>query len=51
MVAEGVETLAQRDFLGRIGCEVLQGYLYSPALPACEMGVLLQTGRVALRQA
>jgi len=51
VVAEGVETLAQRDFLGRIGCEVLQGYLYSPALPAREMGVLLQTGRVALRQA
>lgn len=48
VVAEGVETLAQRDFLGRIGCGVLQGYLYSPPLPAREMAALLQTGRVAL---
>jgi len=48
VVAEGVETLAQRDFLGRIGCEVLQGYLYSPALPAREMQELLAAGRVAL---
>jgi diguanylate cyclase (GGDEF)-like protein/PAS domain S-box-containing protein len=46
VVAEGVETLAQRDFLGNIGCEVLQGYLYSMPLPAREMEVLLQAGRV-----
>ena len=46
VVAEGVETLAQRDFLGRIGCEVLQGYLYSQPLPAREMETLLRAGRV-----
>ncbi|MEN3274579.1 MAG: hypothetical protein V7631_369, partial [Massilia sp.] len=48
VVAEGVETLAQRDFLGRIGCEVLQGYLYSQPLPAQEMEVLLRAGRVVV---
>jgi diguanylate cyclase (GGDEF)-like protein/PAS domain S-box-containing protein len=48
VVAEGVETLAQRDFLGRIGCEVLQGYLYSQPLPASEMALLLQAGRVTV---
>jgi diguanylate cyclase (GGDEF)-like protein/PAS domain S-box-containing protein len=48
VVAEGVETVAQRDFLGRIGCEVLQGYLYSQPLPASEMALLLQAGRVAV---
>ena len=48
VVAEGVETLAQRDFLGRIGCEVLQGYLYSPPLPAREMRHLLEAGRVTV---
>ncbi|MFC3456961.1 two-component system response regulator [Massilia haematophila] len=48
VVAEGVETAAQRDFLGRIGCEVQQGYLYSPPLPAREMQALLETGRVAV---
>ncbi len=29
VVAEGVETLAQRDYLHRIGCATLQGYLIS----------------------
>jgi diguanylate cyclase (GGDEF)-like protein/PAS domain S-box-containing protein len=48
VVAEGVETLAQRDFLGRIGCQVLQGYLYSRPVPAPEMEVLLQAGRVVV---
>ena len=48
VVAEGVETVAQRDFLGRIGCEVLQGYLYSPPLPAREMQALLEAGRVSI---
>ncbi|WP_183108240.1 bifunctional diguanylate cyclase/phosphodiesterase [Massilia sp. Dwa41.01b] len=46
VVAEGVETLAQRDFLGRIGCDVLQGYLYSQPLPAREMESLLRAGYV-----
>ncbi|MFC5510510.1 EAL domain-containing protein [Massilia jejuensis] len=48
VVAEGVETLAQRDYLGRIGCEVLQGYLYSQPLPPCEMAVLMRAGHVAV---
>ncbi|MBN6151069.1 EAL domain-containing protein [Xanthomonas sp. AmX2] len=34
VVAEGVETEAQRAFLAQLGCEVLQGFLFSPALPA-----------------
>jgi diguanylate cyclase (GGDEF)-like protein/PAS domain S-box-containing protein len=46
VVAEGVETLAQRDYLGRIGCEVLQGYLYSQPLPAREMETLLKAGSI-----
>ncbi|MET0982357.1 MAG: EAL domain-containing protein, partial [Telluria sp.] len=48
VVAEGVETLAQRDFLGRIGCEVLQGFLYSQPVPAREMEALLRAGRVTV---
>ena len=48
VVAEGVETTAQRDFLGRIGCEVLQGYLYSRPLPAREMADLLRAGCVVV---
>ncbi len=34
VVAEGVETEAQRALLVEQGCHILQGYLYAPALPA-----------------
>lgn len=33
VIAEGVETEAQRDFLARIGCHAYQGYLFSHPLP------------------
>jgi EAL domain-containing protein (putative c-di-GMP-specific phosphodiesterase class I) len=33
VVAEGVETQAQADFLKEIGCQLVQGYLYSKPLP------------------
>ncbi len=33
VVAEGVETEAQRAFLVDIGCDYLQGYLFSKAVP------------------
>ena len=31
-IAEGVETLEQRDYLTQLGCEQFQGFLYSKAL-------------------
>jgi EAL domain-containing protein (putative c-di-GMP-specific phosphodiesterase class I) len=33
VIAEGVETGAQKDFLARNGCSSYQGYLFSPPLP------------------
>ncbi len=33
VIAEGVETQAQRDFLARVGCHAYQGYLISRPLP------------------
>ena len=37
VVAEGVETLGQRDLLVRMGCNELQGFLFSMPMPAYEL--------------
>ncbi len=41
VVAEGIETVMQRDFLSALGCEVGQGYLFGSALPAARISELL----------
>ncbi|MGQ3094948.1 MAG: putative bifunctional diguanylate cyclase/phosphodiesterase [Roseateles sp.] len=37
VVAEGVETLRQMEVLHRLGCSLMQGFLFSKALPADEL--------------
>jgi diguanylate cyclase (GGDEF)-like protein len=39
--AEGVETVEQLDELRQLGCTEMQGYLYSPAVPASKLPSLL----------
>ena len=41
VVAEGVETQAQFDFLSRQGCHEFQGYLFSKPLPLAEFNLWL----------
>ncbi|MGE4052808.1 MAG: putative bifunctional diguanylate cyclase/phosphodiesterase, partial [Piscinibacter sp.] len=41
VIAEGVETEAQRRFLGRCGCHEFQGWLFAPALAPEEFEALL----------
>jgi len=36
IIAEGVETIAQHDFMRAHNCESIQGFIYSPPLPANE---------------
>ena len=47
MVAEGVETEAQRDYLRERGCQIMQGYLLSRPLPAAEFARWLQQFQAA----
>ncbi len=37
VVAEGVETIEQQTQLTRMGCNLIQGYLHSPGVPATEI--------------
>jgi EAL domain-containing protein (putative c-di-GMP-specific phosphodiesterase class I) len=41
VIAEGVETESQREFLVALGCQAYQGYLFSRALPLAELEVYL----------
>ena len=38
VVAEGVETEGQRNLLSELGCDVVQGFLYAPALSPSAFG-------------
>lgn len=42
-VAEGVETLEQRDILQSVDCPIMQGYLWSPALSAARFDAWRQS--------
>ncbi|MBR3600424.1 MAG: bifunctional diguanylate cyclase/phosphodiesterase, partial [Lachnospiraceae bacterium] len=46
VIAEGVETVKQADFLRSIGCDYIQGYLYSRPIPADEFEEILSGSSV-----
>jgi diguanylate cyclase (GGDEF)-like protein len=41
VIAEGVESSSQLHYLGRRGCDQIQGFLFSRPLPACAFGALI----------
>ena len=42
VVAEGVETAGQLDFLRRAGCDIVQGFYFAAPMPARELTALLR---------
>jgi EAL domain-containing protein (putative c-di-GMP-specific phosphodiesterase class I) len=49
VVAEGVETREQLQFLTRLNCDQYQGHYFSPAVDAAEFTALLQSWQQAAR--
>jgi diguanylate cyclase (GGDEF)-like protein len=45
-LAEGVETLEQKEFLERIGCNMMQGYYFSRPVGSAEFATLLPSTEV-----
>jgi diguanylate cyclase (GGDEF)-like protein/PAS domain S-box-containing protein len=45
VIAEGVETEAQLDYLKRRGCDEVQGHVYARAAPGADVEALLRNGR------
>ena len=49
VIAEGVEAEAQRRFLHSRKCDEIQGFIYSPPLPAKDCRALMQAGKPGLK--
>jgi EAL domain-containing protein (putative c-di-GMP-specific phosphodiesterase class I) len=47
LIAEGVETEAQRKFMLKVGCEQYQGFLTSPAIDVVSFEAMLDQRRAA----
>ncbi len=50
IVAEGVETVEQLEFLREMQCDTIQGYYFSKPLPAEELTKILKTGNILPQQ-
>ena len=48
VVAEGVETAAQQQFLQQRGCDEMQGYFFSRPIPANQFAQLMQQHPLSL---
>jgi len=46
VIAEGVETVGQLQYLAQIGCDEIQGFYFSPPIAAVAFEALVREGRV-----
>lgn len=51
VVAEGIETPAQRDFLAALGCDTMQGWLFGRPCPASAYDAAVRPARAVARAA
>jgi diguanylate cyclase (GGDEF)-like protein/PAS domain S-box-containing protein len=51
VLAEGVETAAQAEFLATSGCDVFQGYLYGKPMTPAQIETAIETGQLRLTAA
>jgi diguanylate cyclase (GGDEF)-like protein/PAS domain S-box-containing protein len=47
VLAEGVETEAQAEFLAAAGCDIFQGYFYGKPMTAAQLEAAIQSGTLA----
>lgn len=47
IIVEGVETVEQADYMKSIGCDYIQGYLYSKPVPEDEFYNKLKSGKIS----
>ena len=48
VIAEGIETIEQAEFMESIGCQELQGYLFSKPVPPAEISTMLRTSKLRI---
>ncbi len=48
VIAEGVETVEQAEFLRSLGCQYVQGYLYARPMPAADYEKIVSATRIGI---
>ena len=50
VIAEGVETIEQADYMKSIGCSYIQGYLFSKPVPITDLRERIDKGELHVNE-